>query len=181
MQIGLTNHGSTQHNDAMKLTASFALLSLAVFAFAGSLKSDIVANEAKMSAALSKGDMAKFKSLMQPKVTADFKYVEEGQEMTFDQMFTTMKQGFGQMKGVKATSKLQKLTEKGDSATGVTLRSMSWVQVGKDKKKHTMTYVGTTTDTYVKVNGDWKMSRMVWSDTKFTKDGKPAKPEEMMG
>lgn len=165
----------------MKLVSCLAISALAVLACAGSLKSEIVANEAKMCAALSKGDMEKFKSLMQPKVTADFKYVEEGQEMTFDQMYKTMKEGMGSMKGVKATAKLQKLTEKGDSATGVTVRTMAWSMVGKDKKKHTMTYSGTTTDTYVKVNGEWKMSRMVWSDTKFTKDGKPAKPEEMMG
>lgn len=156
----------------MKLVSTLAIASLAVLAFASSLKSEIAASEAKASAALSKGDMEKFKALMKPRVTADFKYVEEGKEISFDQMCDQMIKSIGAIKGLAATSSIKKLTESGSTATVVVNRGMSWKQKGQDGKDHVMKYTGVTTDSYKKVDGKWLVSKMVWSDTKLTVDGK---------
>jgi len=47
--------------------------------------------------------------------------------------------------------------------------------VGQDKKTHTMTFTGTSADTYVKQGGTWKMSKMAWIKQTATMDGKPIK------
>jgi hypothetical protein len=53
--------------------------------------------------------------------------------------------------------------------------------MGPDKKSHTMSFSGTSTNTYVKVKGKWLMSVMSWGKSTMMMDGKPMDPSKMGG
>jgi hypothetical protein len=106
--------------------------------------------------------------------TADFKYVDAGRTMNMDQMCQGMAMGLGQMKKLlKADSKILSVKEKGNTGTSTTDHIMEGVTVGPDKKPHTMTFKGVSTETYVKQGGKWKMSKMAWGKQTMLMDGKP--------
>jgi len=158
------------------------LLVLGSTTHAESLKSMILKNDAASKKALMAKDMAAFKKSMQPYITSDFKYIEAGRTMNFDQMLAGMKQGTGSLQKITdVVSKLIKLNEKGDKATAEMTRSMSGTMTGPDKKMHKLTMSGKTVETYVKKDGKWKLAIMDWKSSEMIMDGKKMDPSQMGG
>ena len=165
----------------MKLIAvSFAALSLVAISSAD-LRSDIKQMNAVVGNAMVKGDMKMLSKVIKAGVTNDFTYVEQGKTMTCDQMLETMKAGFSQMKTTSAKTEIVSLKEKGNSGMATEKHMMTGTMTGPDKKTHKMSYVGTSTETYVKVGKEWKMSKMVWGMEKMMMDGKPMDMSKMAG
>ncbi len=136
----------------------------------------------KLHAAMMKKDTDAFAKIVKEGVNSDFKYVEDGRSMNFDQMVANMRQGMSQMTKVTASdSKIVSLKEKGNSATAVMSHRMSGRMIGKDKKSHTTSFSGISTDVFRKQGGQWKMARMSWKSQKMTMDGKPYDPSKMGG
>lgn len=124
-------------------------------------------------------DIDGFVKVVKGGTTEDFKYSENGRDMTFDQMVDGMKQGFAMLsKVVSADSKLLTLEEHGDSATSTTRHSMLGIT---QDGKHKMGFTGTSVETYRKENGKWLMASMAWKSEQMTMDGKPMSPEQMGG
>jgi hypothetical protein len=158
------------------------LLVLGSTTHAESLKSMILKNDALSKKALMAKDMAAFKKSMQPYITADFKYIEAGRTMNFDQMLAGMKQGTGSLQKITdVVSKLIKLNEKEDKATAEMTRSMTGTVPGPDKKMHKLTMSGKTVETYVKQGGKWKLAIMDWKSSEMIMDGKKMDPSQMGG
>ena len=165
-----------------KLTLILSLLVISAVSFAGSLKSEIEAMNAKVTACLKKMDIAGFEKIVKAGVTSDFKHVENGKAMNFSQMVTQMREGMKSMSKItKIGTKLKSLKESGNTATATTWHMMEGVMIGPDKKSHTMGFSGTSTDVFRKVGGKWKMASMTWTDQKMTMDGKPFDPSQMGG
>ncbi|MEI8281441.1 MAG: nuclear transport factor 2 family protein [Armatimonadota bacterium] len=144
----------------MKLiTAVVAVLGL-VAVSAADLKSDINAMNLKIGKAMVKGDMKALDAMFNAGMTKDFKYEEGGKTMTYAQMMEQMKASMATMKCTSAVAKLVTLKEKGNSATSTESHVMKGTTMGADKKSHTMSFSGMSTNTYVKVGKDWKMSKM---------------------
>lgn len=138
------------------------------------LKSDINTYNKAFSTAMMKKDFATLEKLMKSGMTADFVYEEGGKKQDAKAMIASMKMGLGMLKKVEsASSKVISVKESGNKATVVTERSMKGTMAGEGNKEHKMVHVGVTTDTMVKVNGKWKMSKMIWKTKTATMDGKP--------
>ena len=163
----------------MKKASLLILVGLASFASAD-LRSEINTMNAKVRACMMKLDMDGFVKLVKPGVTKDFKYSENGKSMNFDQMVATMRQSFATMKKVTAaTTKTLALKVTGNTGVATSAHSMSVVTMGPDKKSHTMTFTGTSSDHYRNENGTWKMSSMTWKNDKMLMDGKPMDMSKM--
>lgn len=160
---------------AMKhLSTSLLFCGLAALSFAGSLKTEIEAMNAKVTQALMKKDLTTFEKVVRGGVTKDFKHIENGQTQSFDEMLVGMKQGMAMCKKMKqCTAKLVSLKESGNTALAITRHSMTAIIVGEDKKDHVMAFTGDSRDTYRKVGGKWKLASMEWTNMKTTMDGKP--------
>ena len=162
------------------LTVTLAAVSLVAISSAD-LKSEVTAMNNKITAAMMKGDMKTLESVMKSGVTADFKYVEAGKTMSFDQMWTTMKASMSSMKCTMAKATMSGLKEKGKMGTGMENHHMMGTMMGPDKKSHKMSFDGTSTNTYMMVGKSWKMSKMVWGKSKMMMDGKPMDMSKMGG
>lgn len=150
-----------------------AIVVTATSAFAD-LKSEVTTYNKSFAAAMKKRDFAALEKMMKAGMTADFVYEEGGKKQDAKTMLASMKMGLGMLKKVdSAESKILSIKESGNKATIVTERSMSGTMSGEDKKDHKMVHVGVTTDTMVKVNGKWKMAKMIWKTKTATLDGKP--------
>jgi hypothetical protein len=157
-----------------RLTLIFASIALCAFATADTLRSQIQAMDKTMHTVMMKRDINGFVKAVKSGITSDFKYSENGREMSFDKMVDGMKQGFAMMsKMTRADAKLVSLKEKGNSATSMTSHHMAGVTMDAKKKSHKMVFTGTSAETYRKENGKWLMSSMTWKDQKITLDGKP--------
>lgn len=138
------------------------------------LKSDINTYNKAFSAAMIKRDFATLEKMMKSGMTSDFVYEEAGKKQDAKTMLASMKMGLGMLKSVdSASSKVISVKESGNKATVVTERSMKGTMAGEGSKVHKMVHVGVTTDTMVKVNGKWKMAKMIWKTKTATLDGKP--------
>lgn len=156
---------------------------LTVSAFADSVKADIEAANAKVCKLLKAKDIDGFAKFARPWITADFKHVENGKSMTFDQMITEMKNGMGQLGKIRSVStKIIKFKKTATMAYVTTQHSMMGETApGPDKKVHVMGFVGTSEDVYRKEGGKWKMASMTWGKQTMTMDGKPFDPSKMHG
>jgi len=164
------------------MSLSFVLVGLFAVASADSLRSQIQAFDAKIHDAMMKKDIATFSKVMRPESTADFKYIESGQSMNFDQMVSMMQQGLGRLtKVTEAKTEILTLTKTKDRATSTTRHTMAGTMVGPDKKSHVMKFVGQSLDTYRKEGGVWKMAKMEWKNQKSYLDGKEFDPRKMGG
>lgn len=164
------------------LTVTLAVVGLVAISSADSLRDQINASNKKIGKCMEKKDMDGFAKACKAGMTKDFKYMEGGQTMTFDQMFAQMKASFQQLTTVSsATSSIVKLTQKGDSATCLTKHVMKGTMMGPDKKKHTFEMGGTSTDVYKKVGKEWKMASMSWVNGDMKMDGKKMDPSKMGG
>lgn len=159
----------------MKALVSLTIaVCLASVSYAGNLRSEIVAMNAKVAKLMKAKDMDGFSKLLKPKVTADFKHVESGRSMGFDQMVAEMKQGFKMMEKItEVSTKIISLKESGNTATCKGQHVMKATMKGTDKVPHTMSFIGVSTDVYKKVNGVWKLASMTWGEQKMLMDGKP--------
>lgn len=163
------------------LTVTLAAVSLVAVSNAD-LRSDINAMNGRIGSAMVKGDMKALDAMMKAGMTKDFKYIEGGKTMTYDQMMVQMKASMSSMKCTSAVAKLLTLKEKGNMATSTESHVMKGTMPpGADKKVHTMSFVGTSTNTYVKVGKDWKMSKMSWGKSTMMMDGKPMDMSKMGG
>lgn len=153
----------------------FAIGLVALSATAGaSLKSEIEAINKPIKAAFMARDVDGFKKVIQPHMTPDFKYTEGDRTMNFDQMIEGIKQGFSMYsKMTHVSMAVLSVKEHGDKGTAVERQAMNGVVKGPDKKDHKTSYVGLSTETYRKVNGEWKMASMSIKMEKMTMDGKP--------
>jgi hypothetical protein len=152
-------------------------LTLAVvcaFAAGDSLHDQIVKSDHLIDKTLLGRDMKKFDAIMRPGVTADFRHVEMGQSITYDQMVEHMKSGLGMMKGVDvAKTTLVSLKITGEQATAETRHEIGGQIGGPGGKAHTMLMSGMTTDAYRREGSTWKLASMTWHDMKQLMDGKP--------
>jgi len=159
----------------------FVLVATAAMANAQSLKSQIHKMNGPISKVMMKKDIDGFKKIVQNSVTPDFKYSEDGRSMSFDQMVDGMKQGFAMYSKVtSAKTKVVSVKEKGNDGTAVEQHTMKGITMGPDKKSHKVVFVGTSNETYKKVNGKWLMATMEMKTDKLTMDGK-AMPMPNMG
>ncbi len=160
-------------------------VSLAVFvstAFAGPLQKQFEAQMAKIDKCLLNKDIAGFEKLVKPMITKDYKHIEMGRTLTYDQMIAEMKQGVGMMEKVTvAQSKFLSFKQTGNTVVAKQSHKMEGTMTGPDKKKHTMGFVGVTMNTYRKEGGVWKMSIMNWTKQDMLMDGKPFDPSKMGG
>ena len=167
----------------MKTFVALAVCGLATFAVASpkGLKAQIAKSNGEFTKLMKAKDVDGMAALMAPMVTKDFKHVENGVETTFDQMVTSMKQGFTMMGSVTSCSATT-LTFKQmlDTATCTTRHKFGYTTKGADGKSHAFTFAGTTKDDYRKEGADWKMSKMTWLKQAMTMDGKPFNPGNMM-
>ncbi|MBI1333643.1 MAG: hypothetical protein JST12_10410 [Armatimonadetes bacterium] len=164
------------------LTMAIAVLGVVSMASADSLKNQIAEMNKKVGKTIVKQDYKGFEKIVKAGVTKDFKYIEGGQTMNLDQMLAMVKQSFSpQMKVSKADSKILSFSQKAKSATATVKHTMVGKMMGPDKKWHSMTQEGTSTDTYTMVGKEWKMSSMSWGEMKMTMDGKPFDPSKAGG
>jgi hypothetical protein len=155
---------------------AFICIGFAALATAGaSLKSDIDALNKPIEAALMKRDVAAFSKVVKGYVTSDFKYSDfGGKPMDFDKMVAEMRQGLSAYSKItKSTSVVVSAKEHGSAGSAVEKQTMEGLTMGPDKKTHKMVYEGTSTETFRKVQGKWKMATMVVKTDKMTLDGKP--------
>lgn len=163
-----------------KLILLFALATCAVSAFANLTKAELEATHAKVCAFLKNKDIDGFAKYMRPRVTADFKHVENGQTMTFDQMIAQMKAGMGMMGKITMVKvKLMDFKSTADTAGVTTRHTMAAETKGPDGKMHKMGFTGDSKDVFRKENGKWKMASMTWVKQTMTMDGKPFNPAQM--
>ncbi len=147
-----------------------------------SLRSKVISINNQVAKAFMKKDMKMFVKAVKPNVTSDFKHIESGRSMGFDQMVEMMSQSFATVdKMTKVSSKILSLKTKGASGEGQTSHIMMWTMKGEDGKSHKMSYSGVTKDTYVKKNKIWYLSCMEWTKTKTTMDGKEIDMSKMGG
>lgn len=157
------------------LLIGIALIGSFVVAQASGLRAELEAWNKAVHKMMMKKDVAGLEKTMKTGVTADFVYIENGQKQNFSQMMENMKMGIGMMtKITKADSKILSLKESGNKATCQVQHMMEGTMVGPDKKSHTNSFIGTAEESYVKVNGKWKMAKMNWKAQKMLIDGKPA-------
>ncbi|MEI7985902.1 MAG: nuclear transport factor 2 family protein [Armatimonadota bacterium] len=154
---------------------SFAAISSA------DLKSEINSMNSKIHLAMKKGDMKTCSAIMKAGVTKDFKYIEGGKTMTFDQMMEQMKASMSMMKLTKVSTSIVSLKEKGGMGTSVEKHVMEGTMTGPDKKSHTMSFSGNSTNTYRKVGKAWMLSVMSWGKNTMMMDGKPMDMSKMGG
>lgn len=165
----------------MKLFAvTLAALSLVAISSAD-LKSEINSMNSKIHAAMVKGDMKACGAIMKAGTTKDFKYIEGGKTMTFDQMFAQMKGSMAAMKLTKATTSVISVKEKGSMGTSVEKHTMEGTMTGPDKKSHKMSFSGVSTNTYTKVGKTWMLKVMNWGKSTMLMDGKPMDMSKMGG
>ena len=77
--------------------AAFSIVAIS----SADLKSEINSMNSKIHMAMKKGDMKTCSAIMKAGVTKDFKYIEGGKTMTFDQMMEQMKASMSMMKLTK--------------------------------------------------------------------------------
>jgi hypothetical protein len=166
----------------MKAVAfALTLVALTGACYAQSLKSQIKAMNKPIRAAMMKKDIDGFAKVVKGGITPDFKYSENGQAMSFDQMLDGMKQGFAMYSKItKADTHLVKVSEKGAMGSAIEKHVMEGTGMGPDKKAHKMAFMGTSIETYKKVKGKWMMASMNMKTDKMTMDGK-AMPMQPMG
>ena len=153
---------------------AISLLAVLCSANAQSLRSQINASDKTIHKLMMARDMKGFSDYMKGAVTPDFKYVEAGKTLDFNGMCAGMAMGFGQMKKMmKADSRIVKLHESGHMAEATILHVMEATVMGGDSKAHKMSFKGTSADTYEKLDGKWKMSKMAWITQSTMVDGKP--------
>jgi hypothetical protein len=157
------------------------ILGLLSVAFADDIRSEIKPVSDEVCKALSNRDITAFKKALTGKVTADFKYFDTptAKPMNFDQMVATMKMGLSQMSKVTLADERLLSTSKqvGDSITVLTIHHMTGLTTpGPDKKTHSMSFAGVSTDVYKKVGGKWLLSSMTWKSTEQKMDGHRMKP-----
>ncbi len=163
------------------LLIPIAALALVSLASAESLRHTIKEMNKKIEHAFMKLDMDAFAKATQPYVTSDFKYVENGKTMGFEDMVASMKMSFMTLTKMKSSSSTTlKLVMKGDTGTAFTEHKMKSLSSGPDKKTHLMVFDGFTTDDFRKEDGKWKMARMTWTKESMTMDGKPFDPMKSM-
>ena len=162
---------------AMKLLATtICILAATSFSLADSVKSLISKRDAQVTKALKEKDMDKFSELMKAEVTPDFQYIDMGKSQTLDAMLSEMKSSLDMMKRVSVcTSKIVSFRKSGEMITCKVRRVMGGEDMGPDKKLHKSMFAGTSTDEYKKIDGEWKLASMKWSDQMMTMDGKPMK------
>ena len=156
----------------------FAFTSVAM----ADLKSEITTYNKKMEQVFLKNDFKTFAKLTKEVCTKDFKYIEGGKSMNYDQMLAMMKGSFsgGMGKVTKAETKVVSAKEKGNTGTSKVIYTM--VMTSKEGgKTHVTKMVGNVENTYRKEGGKWKTSIMDWKDTKMTVDGKPMDMSKMGG
>lgn len=168
------------------MKAKFLLLTLVgltgIASASSNLRAELTAMNKKVTAAMMKRDVAGFTKIVKGGITPDFKYMEDGKEMSFDTMVDMMKQGMKLFtKMISAKAEIVSLSEKGNDATAITRHSTVSLMTGQDKKPHKMEFVGTSTDTYKMVKGKWLMSSMSMKTDKMLLDGKPMDMSMMPG
>jgi ketosteroid isomerase-like protein len=138
-----------------------------------SLRAQINAANKSFEALMVKKDLTGLMAIMKEDVTPDFKHVEDGKTINFQQMSSMMKMGLGMMgKITQAVYKTTDVKVTGTHGTSTTFHKIAGTMVGADKKSHTMVFTGTTTDSYTKDGAKWKMSKMVWTSQTRSVDGK---------
>lgn len=163
-------------------TLTFLLACSITVASAGSLRSDIEALDKTVHETMMRKDAVGFTKAMRAATTKDFKYVENGKTMSFDKMVEGIKSGFALMKKMLAADpKILTVKEKGNTGVATIQHNLSGIMVGPDKKNHTMTFTGVSTDIYRKEGGKWKMTSMTWTSQKMFMDGKPLAPGKSAG
>jgi len=175
----LTNVSPSAKIGTVKLALLSALtVGVAATAPAETLKQYLDSMAGKYEKTIKDKDIASFKKLMEANSTKDFKYTEEGQTMGRDQMLAMMGQGF-KMMGTMTKSESKRLSLKANETSGtcVELHIIEYKQKAPGQTKMSLiSYTGKSTDSYKKINGKWKLTSMVWADTKWTMDGKPFNP-----
>lgn len=158
-----------------KLVSLLALAGLTGVVHAQGLKAQLESDMAKISAALAKKDLAAFEKLTRPHCTADYKHIENGKAMNYDEMLKTMKQGMGMMtKMRKVQTKMLTFKQNGNKAVATFAHEMvGELPPGEDKKVHVMGFKGVSQNSYRKEGGKWKMSEMKWNSQTMMMDGKP--------
>lgn len=157
--------------------AAFSIVAIS----SADLKSEINSMNSKIHTAMKKGDMKGCGMIMKSGVTKDFKYIEGGKTMTFDQMFEQMKASMSAMKLTNASTKVMSVKEKGSMGTSVEKHIMEGTITGPDKKSHKMSFSGVSTNTYVKVGKAWMLKVMNWGKSEMLMDGKPMDMSKMGG
>jgi len=155
-------------------TLAIALLATVSMSFASGLRAQVEAANKQMTTAMKKKDLATVAKLMKEGCTSDFKYMEAGNTQTIDQMIGNMKMGLGSMSKITVcTTKMLRLKQSGNNASGTMQHVMAGTTKGADKKTHKMVFSGVSSNTYRLEGGKWKMSSMEWKKMSQTMDGKP--------
>jgi uncharacterized protein DUF4440 len=154
---------------------AIALMALPGLCFAGSLRSQIQASEKPIARAMMHRDIGMFKRAVKGGMTDDFQYIDDGgAPMGFDKMVEGIRQTYAMMtKVTRATSKVILVQQSGDKGSAVEKHFMEGMIRGEDKKLHKMLFVGTSTETYRKEHGRWKMASMSMKTDKMLMDGHP--------
>lgn len=156
------------------LALGIAIIGLFAVAVADDARAQIEASNKVIGKAMMKKDFPTLEKALKEGCTSDFKYVEGKTTQTLPTMIANMKTGLGMLtKVTKAKAEIVTLKVKGNTATGTIKHMMAGTTTGPDKKTHTMTFEGTSSNVYVNKGGKWKLSKMTFLSQKMTQDGKP--------
>lgn len=165
-----------------RILSATSLIILVSAAHAGPVQKQLEAQMAKIDRCLLNKDFAGFEKLCRGSMTKDFKHIEMGRALTFDQMLAQMKQGMGMMSKINLVkSKFTSFKQTGNKIVVNQSHLMKGVMIGEDKKSHTMSFSGVSMNTYRKEGGVWKMAIMNWTKQDMLMDGKPFDPSKMGG
>lgn len=140
------------------------------------VRTDLHAANKKLDAAIKAKDVKTVEATMKANVTSDFKYIEGGKTQDFKTFIGNLNMSIVMMEKVtSASSRILSLNEKGNTATATVEHSIAGTMKTGDKKTHTSNWTGTFTEEYRKVDGKWKMSKIVPTAQKYMMDGKPVK------
>lgn len=157
----------------MKAILVFSMATVSVVAHAD-LRTQTADTYKKISAAFLKKDIRAFESATKPLMAKDFKFLEQGKAMSYDEMVKNLKVSFDSMKTVQSASVLMvsshETPKKADSACS---HRVEGTMMGPDNKSHKFTMKGTSSETWEKDGKVWKMKTMKWVNQSMTLDGKP--------
>lgn len=129
--------------------------------------------------AFGKAFLAKKADVIGKMTTPDFTYTPFGQKaMNAKQTIALLKQQMAMLpsEGGTVTTKITKLTVKGNTAVAETTGEMTMKMTDPQKNDHTMVAKGTSVDTWRKVGSDWKMCKIVEKSSEMTIDGQKFDP-----
>jgi hypothetical protein len=153
----------------------FAIFALcAISGAADALRTQIDARTKAIHAAVMKRDLVAYGKAIRAGVTKDFKCIQSGKTVSFDNMVASMSGIIAPATKMSSEEAiLLSLVIRGDTATGTTEHKIKGISTDPEGVNHKIAFYGTSVETYRKVKGKWLLSKLTWRTRQMTVAGKP--------